>query len=190
MDNNVVDKKEEYIKSLERNVKILEKRLHDSKQKNREEKLKLKYDLKKAQEYGEQQRQKFIEATNYQYDSTSFDGLIHFAHNIRQYLLAGLKHMKSCSKCLEHTCPDDIKREKDKNGEYILKFNEYGFDGCKERPEVDYRRDWGSILSKMIRALELKEKYFNEEYNMTSADKKIMDEGMELLIKYHDCFYY
>lgn len=188
------DEKDKHIQDLERQVKILKKRLHDSKQKNREEKLKLKYDLEKAREYGEDQRDKVIAATEYKYDEHSFDGLIHFSHNIRQYLLSGLKHMKSCSSCLDKTCPDDIKYLKDDNGEFVRHIESLGNDtyvwtGYEERPKEESRKEWGAILGKMIKALELKEKYFCAAV-IPKNDDNLIREGLELLIKYQDEFIY
>lgn len=179
------------INDLKKQNDILKKRLHDSKQKNREEKLKLKYDLEKAREYGKDQRDKVIAATEYKYDEHSFDGLIHFSHNIRQYLISGLKHMKSCSSCLDKTCPNDIKYVKDDNGEFVKHIESLGSDtymwtGYEERPKEESRKDWGAILGKMIKALELKEKYFCAEYDIPNQDKKIIKEGLELLVKYQD----
>ena len=195
----LMDEWDETEQAYLKRIKILEKRLHDSKQKNREEKLKLKYDLNKAIEYGREQRDKAIEATKYNYDPTkieSGDYLIHFAHNIRAYLLSGLKHIKSCSKCLDHTCPNEIRYKKDKNGEFIKHIESLGSDsyiwtGYEEVPREEYLKEWGSCVSKMIKALELKEKYFEScKAVIPESDEKKIAEGMELLIKYQNEFMY
>ena len=188
------DAKDKHIQDLERQIKILKKRLHDSKQKNREEKLKLKYDLEKAIAYGREQRDKVIAATEYKYDEHSFDGLIHFSHNIRQYLLSGLKHMKSCSSCLDKTCPNDIRYLKDDKCEFVKHIESLGNDtyvwtGYEERPKEESRKEWGAILGKMIKALELKEKYFCETV-IPKNDDNLIREGLELLIKYQNEFIY
>ena len=192
------DAKDKHIQDLERQIKILKKRLHDSKQKNREEKLKLKYDLNKVLKDVQKQRDKTIDASHYRYDEDGFDGLIYFSSNIRQYILSGLKHMKSCSYCLDKTCPDDIKYLKDDNGEFVKRIESLGSDtyvwtGYEERPKEESRKEWGSILGKMIKALELKEKYFEKYFELGSPsekEKEIIREGLELLIKYQDEFIY
>ena len=193
--NMIFDEKDQYIVSLERKVKILEKRLHDSKQKNREEKLKLKYDLEQKEKDIESWREKYDQAITFEYDGTSFEGLLTFAHNVRHYLLSGLRHMKSCSSCLDKTCPNDMRYKKDKNGEFAKKIvslgnNSYMNVGYEDRPVEESRKEWGSIISKMIRALELKEKYQCRSYDMSEKEKRDVNEGMELLIKYQDEFLY
>ena len=197
----LMDEWDETEQAYIKRIKILEKRLHDSKQKNREEKLKLKYDLNKAVEYGRKQRDKLIKATKFEYDETSGDGLIYFSNNIRTYLLSGLKHIKSCAKCLEHTCPNEFRYKKDKNGEFIKKVeslgsNSYIWTGYEEVPREEYLKEWGSCVSKMIKALKLKEKYFDSSdwYMLNDKDKEKIEEkikeGMELLIKYQNEFLY
>jgi hypothetical protein len=103
--------------------------------------------------------------------------------------------MKSCSKCLEKTCPDEIKYKTDKNGDFIKIIESLGNDtyiwtGFEEKPKEEYLKEWGTILNKMIKALELKEKYSEKDYDLTKQQKDIIAEGMELLIKYQDSFFY
>ena len=106
--------------------------------------------------------------------------------------------MKSCSSCLDKTCPGDIKYLKDDNGEFVRRIESLGNDtyvwtGYEERSKEESRKEWGAILGKMIKALELKEKYFEKYFESGSPsekEKEIIREGMELLIKYQDEFIY
>ena len=60
--------------------------------------------------------------------------------------------------------------------------------GYEEYPKEEYLKNWGICISKMIKALELKEKYDGKE--LQKRDKDLITEGMELLIKYQDSFCY
>jgi hypothetical protein len=179
----------------EKKIKILTWRLWQAKKSHKEYKQKIEAELESLNKDLKKVDERYRKAARFEYDDKSFEGLLDFSHNIRQYLISGLKHMKSCSACLDKTCPYDISRKKDENGEFIKKIESLGSEsyiwtGYEEKPKEESRREWGTILGKMIKALELKEKYFCDEYNMPNQDKKIIKEGMELLIKYQDEFIY
>ena len=179
----------------EKKIKVLTWRLWQAKKAHKEYKQRIEAKLESLNKDREKAEERYRKAVRFEYDDKSFEGLLEFSHNIRQYLLSGLKHIKSCSKCLDHTCPDEIRYKKDENGEFIKEIESLGSDsyiwtGYEEVPREEYLKEWGSCVSKMIKALELKEKYFCEEYNMSNQDKKIIKEGMELLIKYQDEFIY
>ena len=179
----------------EKKIKILTWRLWQAKKAHKEYKQKIEAELESLNKNFKKAEERYRKAARFEYDDKSFEGLLDFSHNIRQYLISGLKHMKSCSACLDKTCPYDISRKKDENGEFIKKIESLGSEtyiwtGFEEKSKEESRKEWGTILSKMIKALELKEKYFCDEYNMSDQDKKIIKEGMELLIKYQNEFIY
>lgn len=162
----------------EKKIKILTWRLREAKKANKQLKQSTNAKIKEMEKETDKWINKYRQATKFEYDGSSFEGLLYFAHNLRTYILSGLKHMKSCSKCLDKTCPRDIEIVKDENGEYVEKLKE------------ETRKEWGSIISKMIRALELRGKYENRLYAMNEKEKKEVDEGFSLILKYHDSFFY
>ena len=179
---------------VEKKIKNLTWRLWQAKKANKQLKQSSDATIEKLNKELQDLRDKQIKATKFEYDETSYDGLIYFSNNIRTYLLSGLKHMKSCVRCLEHTCPAEIRYKKDENGKFIKKVESLGSEtyiwtGYEENP--DYIKDWGTILNKMIKALELKEKYFEScKAVIPESDEKKIAEGMELLIKYQNEFMY
>lgn len=186
---------------VEKKIKNLTWRLWQAKKANKQLKQTSDATIEKLNTELKDLRDKQVKATKFEYDETSGDGLIYFSSNIRTYLLSGLKHIKSCSKCLEHTCPNEFRYKKDENGEFIKKIESLGSEtymwtGYEEVPREEYLKEWGSCIGKMIKALELKEKYFDNSdwYLLNDKDKekneKKIKEGMELLIKYQNEFFY
>lgn len=179
----------------EKKIKNLTWRLWQAKKANKQLRQTFDAVIEKTNQEKKVIEERYRKAVRFEYDDKSFEGLLDFSHNIRQYLLSGLKHMKSCSSCLDKTCPDDIMRKKDENGEFIKKIESLGSEtyiwtGYEEKPKEEYRKEWGTILSKMIRALEIKERCFEKEFTMTDKEKAEVKEGMELLVKYQDEFLY
>jgi hypothetical protein len=192
---------EEYLKPIPENtpeqqkIKILTWRLWKAKEANKSLRQSSDATIENLNKSIKEWREKYHQAITFEYDGTSFEGLITFAHNVRNYLLSGLRHMKSCAKCLEKTCPDDIKYKKDKDGKFIKEIEKLGNDtyiwtGYEEYPSEEYLKNWGICIGKMIKALELKEKYDRTGNVVTEKDKQLINEGIELLIRYQDSFFY
>ena len=190
VDRHIVDIKDlhtedQYINEINK----LHTRLYASKKSHRDSRTKLLNDIEYYRELYKSEKEEKFKAQRHEFPS---DGLVYFNESIRNYFIQGLEMIKQ--KFLYETMPDSIKYETDEYGEFIREFNIKS--NCyewKERPIEESKKEWGTIINKMIKALKYKSKPIWDgsvsDKQMNVINEKIK-EGIDLFIKYSDCLWF